>query len=59
MIDTTLVAAAYVFIVFAALVGAVAVAAIVVALRDLRRTGSTPVLVSTAGPAERTFGRAA
>ena len=57
MIDTTLVAFAYGFLVFAAVAAAVAVAAIVVALRD--RAAVTPVHVTVSGPSERAFSRAA
>jgi len=58
MIDTTLVALAYGFLVLAAVAFAVAVAAIAVAVRDLRGTTVTPVLVTVSGPSER-YGRAA
>ncbi|GAA4701704.1 hypothetical protein [Nocardioides conyzicola] len=58
MIDTTYVAFAYAVLTIAALASAVAVAAIVVAVRDLRGTG-TPVVLSVAGPSDRTFSRAA
>jgi hypothetical protein len=58
MIDTTYVALAYAVIGIAALASAVAVAAIVVAVRDLVGAG-TPVVLSVAGPSDRSFGRAA
>lgn len=57
MIDTTLVAFAYGFLVFAGVAAAVAVAAIVVALRD--RAAVTPVHLTVSGPSERAFTRAA
>jgi hypothetical protein len=57
MIETALVPFAYGFLVIAAVAFAVAVAAIAVALRDLRGT-TTPVLVTFSGPSER-FSRAA
>ena len=59
MIDTTLVPFAYGFLVLAAVVSAVAIAAIVVALRDLRGTSATPVVVSVIGPSGHDFSRAA
>lgn len=59
MIDTSLVPFAYGFIVLAAVVFAVAVAAIAVALRDFRRTSATSVLVTVAGPSEHPYSRAA
>jgi hypothetical protein len=58
MIDTTLVPFAYGFLVIAAIAFAVAATSIAVALRDLRGTTATPVLVTVSGPCER-FGRAA
>ena len=58
MIDTTYVVFAYAVIGIAALASAVAVAAIVVAVRDLLGTG-TPVVVTVAGPSDRSFSRAA
>ncbi|WP_028643492.1 hypothetical protein [Nocardioides sp. URHA0020] len=59
MIDTTLVAFGYAFVVFAALVASAAVAAVVVALRDSGRTTTAHDLVTVAGPAERELSRAA
>ena len=56
MIDTTLVALAYAFLVIAAGAAAVAVASIVVALRE---RSVTPVHVTVTGPSERAFTRAA
>ena len=50
MIDTSLVAFAIGFIVLAAATGVAAVAAIVVALRDLRT--ETPTVVSISGPSD-------
>jgi uncharacterized protein YraI len=58
MIDTTLVPFAYGFLVIAAIAFAFAVSGIAVALRDLRGTTATPVLVTVTGPSER-YGRAA
>jgi len=58
MIDTTLVPFAYGFLVVAAIAFAIAVAGIAVALRDLRGTAATPVLITVSGPSER-YGRAA
>jgi len=58
MIDTTLVPFAYGFLVIAAIAFAVAVTAIAVAVRDLRSSTATPVLVTVSGPSE-CFGRAA
>jgi len=58
MIDTTYVALAYAVIGIAALASAVAVAAIVVAVRDLLGAG-TPDALSVAGPSDRSFSRAA
>ena len=58
MIDTTYIAFAYAVIGIAALVSAVAIAAIVVAARELLGT-ATPVVLSVPGPSDRSFSRAA
>ena len=59
MIDTTLVPFGYAFLVVAAIACALAVAGITVALRELRASSATPVLVTVSGPADRGFTRAA
>lgn len=59
MIDTTLVPFAYGFLVVAAIAFALAVAGIVLALRDLRAAAATPVVVSVSEPSERGYSRAA
>ncbi|MFC7496759.1 MULTISPECIES: hypothetical protein [unclassified Nocardioides] len=56
-IDSTIVALGYTFLVFAGLVAAAAVAALVVAVRELRGTPAD-VVVTVAGP-QRELGRAA
>ena len=57
MIDSTLVAFGYAFLVFAGLVSVLAAVGIVVAVRELRST-PTDVVVSVAGP-QHELGRAA
>jgi hypothetical protein len=59
MFDIDTAAFAYGFLAIAAVTFVVAVAAIVVVLRDLRNASATPVLVTVAGPSERAFTRAA
>ena len=59
MIDTTFVPLGYAFLVVAAIACALAAAGIVVALRGLRASSATPVLVTVSGPSDRGFTRAA
>jgi hypothetical protein len=59
MIDTSLVVLAYAFIAFAAVVGTVAVAALVLAIRDLRRKPADSVPFTVGGRSEDFLGRAA
>ena len=59
MIDTTFVPFGYAFLVVAAVAVALAVAGIAVALRDLRASSATPVLVTVSGPSDRGYTRAA